>query len=206
MSLSPKCLDISNFQIPELHVFHGDVFPSYNLPTPSTTKAVYPYIPPSILDGTTNQNEHIKSSTNESDCSSNQHANQSNVVDMDVMPRMYTFTESHYSENPMSSINPEAPPAEVYQVSKVVQGWAGASNNSSKAEPSNQSGASNNSSKAEPSDQSGASNNSSKAEPSNQSGHEKTHDSSLPVHVDSNVNNNSQAEDTQVRYQGKISV
>lgn len=72
----------------------GSPTTSYNI--------LYPYIPPNVDD------------TSESSSFSSHDTSTSTVVDIPIVYREYKTLESHYPEEPLSSVNPERPPSEHY--------------------------------------------------------------------------------------------
>lgn len=71
--------------------------------SPTTSyNILYPYIPPNVDD------------TSESPSFSSHDTSTSTVVDIPIVYREYKPLESHYPEEPLSSVNPERPPSEHY--------------------------------------------------------------------------------------------
>lgn len=76
--------------------------------SPKTTiQAVFPYIPPSMDEAKDSNQSSLPQ-----------------VVEIPVLPRSYTFPESHYSETPMSVIDSDFQKQNVYDISKVLKTWA----------------------------------------------------------------------------------
>lgn len=45
------------------------------------------------------------------------------IVEVTIIPRSYSELESHYSEEPISQINPADPPAGTYSAPWITEGW-----------------------------------------------------------------------------------
>jgi len=76
---------------------------------------MYPYRPPDV-DQNNPENERCDS------------PEPGSIVEMTIMPRPYSELETHYSEIPLSNINPEepAPPSIYYEATRVTEGWEAA--------------------------------------------------------------------------------
>lgn len=80
--------------------------------THTTYPAIIPYIPPYIWN------------INNSDCSSDNSSQcHSEFVEIPVITRSYNTLESHFSEEPMTSIDTDSPPPSSYNVSEVMKNW-----------------------------------------------------------------------------------
>ncbi|XP_033760498.1 glycogenin-1-like isoform X1 [Pecten maximus] len=97
---------------------NGQTYSITQAPGPTSVQAVYPFVPPNV---------DVHYTPPEMDHTADPH-----VVDIDVVPRQYSLPEAHFAENPMSVINPDAPPLGSYDISQVMKAW-GDSNTDSKS-------------------------------------------------------------------------
>ena len=82
-----------------------------------TVSTVFPFVPPK-LDVVFYDVKQTNSTSKDSSIK-----DESKVIEVPVYRRAYTALEAHYTEEPISNINPESPPAVTYEATKVVEGW-----------------------------------------------------------------------------------
>ncbi|XP_060080354.1 glycogenin-1-like isoform X2 [Ylistrum balloti] len=94
----------------------GQTYSVTQAPGPTSIQSVYPFVPPNV-------DVHYKQP--DSDQSSDPQ-----VVEIEVVPRQYSLPEAHFVENPMSVINPDAPPPGSYDISQVMKAWGDSNSDS----------------------------------------------------------------------------
>lgn len=80
-----------------------------------TIHVMFPYQPPHIGDNVNNKD------MNNDDCGSP--TEDKTFIEMTVIPRHYTGLETHYAETPLSHVNPEDPPPNTYEATRITEGW-----------------------------------------------------------------------------------
>lgn len=82
---------------------------------------MFPYTPPDLGDPV-NNNEPSNDNNSDTD-GRNSPVRDQTFIEMTVMPRSYTGLETHYAETPLSLVNPEDPPVNVYEATRITEGW-----------------------------------------------------------------------------------
>ena len=89
---------------------------TYAQPFPGETlQVMFPYSPPDV-DNNINNNE-VNTDENHGP------SEEKTFIEMTVIPRSYTGLETHYSETPLSHVNPEDPPPNTYDATRITEGW-----------------------------------------------------------------------------------
>ncbi|GFO47441.1 glycogenin-1 [Plakobranchus ocellatus] len=115
------------------HHSHHDQHQQQNAPhghsetrgKPTTTlDVVYPYIPPNLGDEDSQNHPGEGSDPPPGHTSEVEASSQPQVKNVPVVYRDYQVLETHYSEPPLSSVDPEVPPSEHYGARESLQGPA----------------------------------------------------------------------------------
>ncbi|XP_021351514.1 glycogenin-1-like isoform X2 [Mizuhopecten yessoensis] len=102
---------------------NGHTYYITQAPGPTTVQSVYPFVPPNVDVHYTQQDAG--------------HTTDSQVVDIDIVPRQYSLPETHFAENPMSVVNPDTPPPGSYDISQVMKAWGDSNTDKQNSETSN---------------------------------------------------------------------